>query len=186
MQRVIELSEPWDRRDPDPRKNYGIHGVDLRMILKGEKGCTQFILFTQRMTPNVMKEKAKKLPVWLMAEKHLAQFLEYSGPFPSTETVFDEIKKYQDLLRLYNLQGSVLWEPMAADLGYHSPVPLYESQLALRGKGECPYLGHQDVCYYDGSGLNAQELWERDEDGAPESIWKALEEYYRDQFQSVR
>lgn len=54
MERLIEMSPAWDRRDPDPRKDYGIHGVDMRFVLKGEKGATQFLLYTGWILPETI------------------------------------------------------------------------------------------------------------------------------------
>lgn len=65
--------------------------------------------------------------------------------------------------------------PMAADLGYHSPFPQYDSQEEYGGKNDdCEVLG--GVCYYDGSGLNAERPWNvlRREGG--EAVWKLLAE----------
>lgn len=33
------FSKSFDRRDPDPKKDYGIGGVDLWFVLKGKKGA---------------------------------------------------------------------------------------------------------------------------------------------------
>lgn len=46
MERITEITPAWDKRDPDPKKNYGIHGCELRMYLKGELGTVQFIVYT--------------------------------------------------------------------------------------------------------------------------------------------
>jgi len=51
--RSIELTPAFDRRDADPSKNFGIHGVDLHMALKGPEGAVVFILFTNWMLPAV-------------------------------------------------------------------------------------------------------------------------------------
>ena len=70
------------------------------------------------------------------------------------------------------------WEPMAADLGYHSPYPLYEDQDSLFD--DCAYTG--GVCYYDGTSLGAQEPFDilrRDGLGA---LWKYLDEVHEDRF----
>ncbi|HEX9833460.1 MAG TPA: hypothetical protein VGA66_10330 [Mycobacterium sp.] len=71
---------------------------------------------------------------------------------------------------------------MAADLGYHSPVPRYEDQAMLTD--DCEYLGNKP-CYYDGSTLNAELPWRilRHEGG--KALWTYLEDYYRSKFESV-
>lgn len=72
-------------------------------------------------------------------------------------------------------------EPMAADLGYHSYEPQYEGQSAITDS--CPYLNGAP-CYYDGSGLAAERVFETFLSGGEEALWKELEEYYHDTFGS--
>lgn len=60
MERIVEFSPAFDRRDPNPNKNYGIHGVDLRMVLKGPLGAVSFLLFTNWQLPHVREEDRKK------------------------------------------------------------------------------------------------------------------------------
>lgn len=56
LERIVQFNPAYDRRDPDPSKNYGIHGVNLRMIVKGERGATQFLLYTNWMLPSLREE----------------------------------------------------------------------------------------------------------------------------------
>lgn len=71
-------------------------------------------------------------------------------------------------------------EPMPADLGYHSRIPLYEGMTSM---GKCAHLDG-DMCYYDGSGLMAQDVYQKFKDGGqdPEIIWQELERFYYDTF----
>lgn len=67
--------------------------------------------------------------------------------------------------------------PQPADLGYHSPKPMYEGQTKM---DQCAYL--PEGCYYDGSSLNAHPLyWLLVEKGA-EAVWAELEDYYKERF----
>lgn len=65
--------------------------------------------------------------------------------------------------------------PMAADLGYHWDSPRYEEQgwfaCSIRGAGKC---------YYDGSGLQAKELFGRFLVEGEPVVWATLEERYRE------
>lgn len=65
--------------------------------------------------------------------------------------------------------------PMPADLGYHSKKPHYEGQEPLRDS--CEYTDGEP-CYYDGSGLNANDAMYALCNGGDEALWKFLEEYY--------
>jgi len=131
MEKLVQFNPAYDKRDPDPTKNYGIHGVNIRMVLKGERGAVQFLIFTSWQLPEVQRSLRK--------------------------------------------QG----EPMAADFGYHSPVPMCENQHAITE--ECEYLDGKP-CYYDGSSLYAEKVFERLLREGDEAVWKELEEYYIEKF----
>ena len=66
------------------------------------------------------------------------------------------------------------WQaPMPADLGYHAYKPQYDGQEAM--SGECERLG--GVCYYDGSTLNAEPVFESLIAEGSDGVWRALAEY---------
>lgn len=60
FERLVEFTPAWDQRNSDPSKNFGIHGVDLRMVLKGPAGAVQFVLFTGWQLPHVTDEFVAK------------------------------------------------------------------------------------------------------------------------------
>lgn len=72
--------------------------------------------------------------------------------------------------------------PLPADLGYHSPVPRYERHEPLTLN--CDVLGG-GPCYYDGSGLNAEPVYERLLREGSAGVWAALEEYYKEIFEET-
>jgi hypothetical protein len=164
MEKITQITPAWDKRDPDPKKNYGIHCCDLRMVLKGELGAVQFVLMTGWNLPHIQEEqKAKGNPT--------------SGLYP-----------------------------LPADLGYHSPKPMYEGQTRIgenrydfedteelqMGNGVlkmpkshkveekdlpiCEYIGCP--CYYDGSGLNAERIYKIMLTEGSDGVWRELESYY--------
>ena len=135
--REIEFTPAFDRRSPEPAKNYGIHGVDMRCYLKGAKGAVQFILYTDWHLPNVRQD---------FEAKHGYHYS--MGPTP-------------------------------ADLGYHSPVPMYEGQEPMTESCE---LLNGKPCYYDGSGLNANDIFDTLVHKGGDAMWSALEDYYREIF----
>ena len=51
--RRIVFHAAYDKRHPDPKQNYGVHGVDLYFFLIGPKGAVQFLLFTDWQLPGV-------------------------------------------------------------------------------------------------------------------------------------
>jgi hypothetical protein len=60
LRRIVTFEPAFDRRHEDPKKNYGIHGVTLRMVVAGEEGATQFVVYTNWMLPHVADEMATK------------------------------------------------------------------------------------------------------------------------------
>lgn len=61
FERIVEMSPAFDRRDPDPKKNYGIHGMELRFVLKGELGAVQFVIYTNWQLPHVRDANRAKM-----------------------------------------------------------------------------------------------------------------------------
>lgn len=66
-------------------------------------------------------------------------------------------------------------KPMAADLGYHAYKRQYKGQTQLTKK--CAVL-HDKPCYYDGSGLNAETVFQDMLKRGHDAIWEALQETY--------
>ena len=141
MEKIIELYPAYDKRNSDPSKNYGIHGVDLKFVLVGESGAVQFNLFTNWQLPHVTKEFMEK----------------------TTNNKRD--------IDLYFM-------PMPADLGYHSKIPHYEGQLTM--SEDCEFTG--GICYYDGSTLNAERIYDVLLKEGSDGVWRELEDYYKDIF----
>lgn len=132
FRRDVEVTPAFDRRDPVPSKNYGIHGAEIRFVLRGPAGAVQFLLYTNWMLPHVEKELDVK----------------------------------------YGTHS--LCHPLPADLGYHSPRPMYEGQ---ESQPDCPYLDGKP-CYYDGSGLNARRVYDVMVAQGGDALWRELEAYY--------
>ena len=131
FERITEIQMPYDKRHPDPSKNYGIHGMTLRFVLKGELGATQFVFYTGQYLPHVAEEFWRK----------------HDGYNP--------------------------FKGMGADIGLHSPKPIYEGQTPM----DC-HLLEGGKCYYDGSSLQAQEFESEFFSGGTDAIWKMLEGRY--------
>ena len=130
LERIVEFYPAFDKRDPDPSKDYGIHGVECLFVIKGKKGAVQFLIFTNWHLPHVQKEF-------------------------DTESMFNK--------------------PVPADLGYHSPKPIYKDQTAYKN---CKWLDGK-LCYYDGSSLGAERVYEILLTKGSEGVWKYLEGYYK-------
>lgn len=144
FERKIVFSPAFDKRDPDPKKNYGIHGVTMHWYLKGDKGVIQFVIYTNWQLPHVWKEQDQKP----------------CDPDPD----------YRHFM----------CRPMPADIGYHSPKPMYEGQEPIRVS--CDVLDGK-TCYYDGSSLNADPIFDLLVKEGGEAVWKEMERYYHQTFE---
>jgi hypothetical protein len=56
FEKTVTFMPAFDKRDPDPSKSYGIGGVTIRFVLRGERGATQFLILTDWYLPHVQKE----------------------------------------------------------------------------------------------------------------------------------
>jgi hypothetical protein len=141
LQRTVTFRAAFDKRDDNPAKNYGIHGVEIRFVVKGPKGATQFLLYTNWQLPHV------------------------------TAGMLDEQRWLSD-----PSWAKTLFMPMPADLGYHAYEPQYEGQTRM---GQCDILDDAPGgCFYDGSGLRAEGVFERLLREGDAGVWAALEEEY--------
>lgn len=146
MERIITFEPAYDKRDPNPRKNYGIHGVTLRFVLKGDKGAVQFVIYTNWMLPHVTQELVHKAS----SKSDITSYIESC------------------------------FLPMPADRGYHSLTPRYEDQSIV--SESCEYLDGKP-CYYDGSGLAAEDIYKRLVSEGDSAVWEELEAYYKQTFE---
>lgn len=146
VERITNICPAWDKRNSNPLKNYGIHGAELRMVLKGELGAVQFVVYTNWHLPHVTEE--------LLNDSN------------------------NDKLHI-----KATFLPFPADLGYHSPKPLYEDQECC--SEHCEYLNGKP-CYYDGSGLAAEVVYKKLIEGGSDEVWQILEERYKDLFGELK
>ncbi len=57
MERITNVRLPFDLRNSDPKKDYGIHGLDVWFILKGEKGAVQYAVSFPVYLPHLKNTK---------------------------------------------------------------------------------------------------------------------------------
>ena len=87
------------------------------------------------------------------------QFVVYTGWMPSYKR-FDGEKS----------------SPLPADIGKHSYKPSYDDETK---RENCNWLDGAD-CYYDGSGLAADEVFKVFVKDGEEAMWTELEKFYKD------
>ena len=141
FEKIVMMTPAYDKRHKDPNKNYGIHGVNLKMVLKGKMGAVQFVVYTNWQLPHVTEEMLQN---------------------PRQRNSVD-----------------MFFMPMPADLGYHSYKPRYEGQTLLTES--CEYLDGKP-CYYDGSSLNAETIYETLLEEGSDGVWRELENCYNEIF----
>ncbi len=135
----VDFLKAFDRRHPDPAKNYGMHGVETRFYAIGEGRTVQLVIYTN----------------WMLSD------VESDGdgyPF-----------------RRRGWHDGILCQPMPADLGYHSAVPMYEGQDKM---DKCEFI--PGGCYYDGSGLNAYKPTQILVREGGDALWAFLDNYWRE------
>lgn len=84
FERKIEWTPAYDKRSKDPKKNYGIHGMELRFLLKGEKGVIQFLMYTGWDLEHVREER-KKSNGTIGNLFPMAADIGYHSPYPHYE-----------------------------------------------------------------------------------------------------
>ena len=60
FERIVLFRHAYDKRDPDPMRNYGIGSVRLLMVLKGPAGAVSFAVLTDWYLPEVAAELTGK------------------------------------------------------------------------------------------------------------------------------
>lgn len=61
MERILSIKPAWDKRSADPAKNYGIHGMEFRFVLRGERGAVQFLFYSGTYLRHIERERLGKV-----------------------------------------------------------------------------------------------------------------------------
>lgn len=110
LEKIVEFSPAYDKRNTNPKKDHGIGAVRIRFVLKGKKGAVQFLMGTNWFLPETIAE--------------------YKTGFKSGIT--GEIKTTNLLDEKNDCSGISGW-----DIGYHSKKPMYEGHESI--DENCPY-----------------------------------------------
>lgn len=83
---------------------------------------------------------------------------------------------------LENRRGDYfMFQPLPADIGYHSPHPMYEDQEPRHKV--CEYIGVP--CYTGGSSIDADEYYKELVEKGSKGLWKKMIKYYKDIFKEL-
>lgn len=115
---------------------------------------------------------------YVKGPKGAIQFIVYTNwQLPHVQKETDD----RALLHLDETELHCFYHPLPTDLGYHSPVPMYEGQSKIRD--DCSVIG--GPCYYDGSGLYAETIFDVLIAGGTDALWKRLDQEYIDRFEAA-
>jgi hypothetical protein len=153
LTRKIIFTPAWDKTDPDPSKNCGVHGMELIFTLSGPEGGVTFTIYTNWMLPHVQAKHDELLPGYIKAG----------------DDWLSERPKTHNMMHLFH-------KPQPATITYHSKKPTYDGQKSTQN--DCKITG--GPCYCDGSGLAAQELFTKFVAEGEDAVWRELTEWYTD------
>lgn len=74
---IVEMPAAWDKRSDTPSEDYGVHGVDLRMVLVGPLGAVQFVVYTNWMLPHVQSEWVSRFADEVEAHEDWRQTIQF-------------------------------------------------------------------------------------------------------------
>ena len=99
----------------------------------------------------------------------------------STNWMLPHVEKEMDA-RLDPGFPHLLCHPQPTDIGYHSPKPMYTDQSLMAE--DCEYV-EGGRCYYDGSSLQAEKVFQVLVEQGDEACWQVLEDRYRSTFKDI-
>jgi len=167
LRRKLDFEPGWDKRDPDPKKNYGIHGMSMRWLIYGKLGTVQFLLYTNWQIASVRKEHNS------MEMVH--RFV--NDPMPADLGYHSRVYMYEGQTPMQNRKITGSKKMKINPLNSESPeleMPIFTTDPVLPG---CQYL-NGDPCFYDGSSLQAITMFDTLVEEGEEALWTRLENYY--------
>lgn len=170
MERITRMNAAYDKRSKDPKKDFGIHCVQVYMVLKGKLGAVHFTFSTGMFLPETYDRLASENALtpqkfsesgdWFAVNKPMGYDVGYHSPKPGFEG------------------QEVRWPTKMRKTG---PKP-FDVKFDKIGKKPpvCEWIGVP--CYTDGSALRAEEWMNVLLKEGSEKIWEMLEDEYKDRF----
>jgi hypothetical protein len=159
--REIKIFQAYDKRNDNPKKNYGISSCKIWFIVKGKEGAVTVNFFTNWFLPSTVKEY-KEIGI-------------HKNRFPHEDK--DPFKTKIDLEKTSEPISAGSWD-------YHAIKPHREWQKEPTTK-DCLFLDNKP-CYCDGSYCRAKEYLNSLLEKGSEAVFKMLEKDYRIEFKKVK
>lgn len=169
LERITLFRPAFDKRNLDPKKNYGIGSVVCVMILKGKKGAVHFTFSTGILLPKTIDEYIKDGKAHYESHSFGHYFLNkpmgYDVGYHARRPQYKGQEIYWPKKMRYT-KGTFPFNVKFDKIGKKPPV--------------CEWLGKP--CYSDGSTLRAEEFMTILTEQGSDPIWKMLEEDYKERF----
>jgi hypothetical protein len=180
LERILTFRPAYHKVHEDPKKDYGVHGVEMWFVIKGPKGAVHFGMYTNMML--------KKTRDWWEATGRGQGSM---GLFPMgvdvgyhSPTPMHDFQKEDGPYWPKKLKHKVENMPYPGKDATPEEMTAYLDNNYWEKIGDappnCEWLGVP--CYCDGSALAAEEPTNMFLEEGDEPIWKMLEERYHSQF----
>lgn len=178
IERITQINPAWDKRNPDPKKDYGIHCMQVWMILKGKQGAIHFTWSTGIF----LKETEERLAAngtlnWeKLGEDHyfsVAKAMGYDVGYHARKPQFDgqEVRWPTKMHKKKKDETGMTLEQRVLNVRF--------TKIGKKAP-KCEWLGVP--CYCDGSAMRAEEWFNILKAEGSEKIWKMMEADYKHRF----
>ena len=157
LERRVYFQPGYHKVHEDPKKNYGVHGMSVMMLLIGPKGAIHFSFGTGMMLKETYEWWEKRGLHHEPYKMHMGYDVGYHSPKPMYEG--------QELR----------WPTKMRKTG--ESVTDVEFDKVGKEAPNCEWLGVP--CYCDGSAMRAEEWEDAIIRGGDDKIWEMLEEEYK-------
>lgn len=184
MERITQFVPAYDKRNPNPSKDYGIGAVKVNMVLKGELGAVHFIFSTGMLLESTMEEYIRTGRVNYEAHdwgvyylnKPMGYGVGYHSPLPLYEGQEvrhpTKMKEKRELTETEKADSKTYLDNIEFEKIGETPPP-------------CEWLDGKP-CYCDGSALRSEEYLKVLLTEGSDKIWSMLEEDYKYHFKELK
>lgn len=171
LERRVVFRPAWHKINPNPRKNYGVEGMEIQFLVVGKKGAVHFLLSTGMMlkkTWDYWRDEGK-----LDGEIPRIMNMGIDVGYHAKKKQFESQElRWPIKMMLPKGYSPDSWK---GDDGYKN---ILKTKFVKVGKKPpvCDVIGVP--CYCDGSALRAEEWKDIFLEHGDEPIWKMLEEEY--------